>query len=207
MIALTHEAEGGRADCAKAVGLALGWYRDHFRRSPATGFVLWQVDAWRRAHKLASTGVLKNTDPDDCSDFVFEMADWLLQFQLPPEARPADFAGGFSVDGPPSFSTSTYLEALLRAYQLARSLGKAEPAERYRQAALQGLKFLFRLQIVPEMAPLFREPVLAVGATTASLVDFHIRSDFDQHTITALLAAEVCEGLMPAGPPPARMPS
>jgi hypothetical protein len=207
LIALTHEAEHGRTDCAKAVGLALGWYRDHFRRAPATGFVLWQVDAWRRAHKLASTGVLKGTEPEDCADFVFEMVDWLLQFQLPPEAKPADFAGGFSVDGPPGFSTSTYVEAVLRAYQLAGSLGKIELAERYRQAALRGLKFLFRLQIVPEMAPLFREPALAVGATTASLVDFHIRSDFDQHTITALLAAEECEGLVPGGPASACMPS
>jgi AMMECR1 domain-containing protein len=197
LIALAHEAERGRTDCAEAVTRALGWYREHFHRAPATGFVLWQVDAWCRAHNLARNGAIKNLEPRVCADFVFEMVDWLLQFQLPPEAKPPDFAGGFFVDGPPGFSTSTYVEAVLRAYELARSLGKAARAQRYRSAAVRGLRFLFRLQIVPEMAPLFREPALAVGATTASLVDFHIRSDFDQHTITSLLAALECDGIMP----------
>src|SRR5581483_9247332 len=159
LLALTYEAERGDAACAEAIARALPWYRRHFRRAPSPAFVLWQVDAWRRAEALA---------------------------------------GGFAVNGrPPGFSTSLYAEAAIRAFELARRHGDEPRSERYRKAALRGLSFLMRLQIVEEMTPLFRAPELALGATTSSLDDFTIRCDFDQHTITAFLAACEADSLLP----------
>ncbi len=198
LLALTYEAERGRPGCAEAIARSFPWYRDHFRRAPATAFVLWHVDTWRRAHALAERGLLPGVAPEACASFVFEMVDWILRIQYPETTRPADFAGGFSPDATtPGFSSSTYAEAVIRGYALATSLGDAEQAraERYRAASVSAVRFLFRLQIVEEMAPLFRNPRLTVGGTTASLRDFNIRNDFDQHTITALLAALEAGGL------------
>lgn len=189
LLALCHEAALGRADCAAAISRSFGFYRRHFQHQPDPGFILWQADVWARACRLAGQGVLAGPSPARCADFVFEMADWLLPFQHH-SAYPADFVGGFRIRGaPPGFSTAMYTEAIVRACQIAR-LGRDDGrAECYRLAAISGLRFLFRLQVTPEMAPLFRAPRLAVGGTTRTLIDFTMRTDFDQHTCTALLAA------------------
>jgi hypothetical protein len=95
------------------------------------------------------------------------------------------------------FSSSVfYTEALIRAYTTARSFGDRARAKRYRDASLLGLDFLRRLQIVPETAFLFRDPVRTLGGTTASLSDMTIRCDYDQHTLTCLLAALETVGLL-----------
>jgi len=194
LLALTYEAERGDAACAEAIARALPWYRRHFRRAPSPAFVLWQVDAWRRAEALAGAGAV-DLDAGELRRFVFELVDWILPFQ---QGAPSDFAGGFAVNGrPPGFSTSLYAEAAIRAFELARRHGDEPRSERYRKAALRGLSFLMRLQIVEEMTPLFRAPELALGATTSSLDDFTIRCDFDQHTITAFLAACEADSLLP----------
>ena len=55
---------------------------------------------------------------------------------------------------------------------------------------------MFRLSISPVTAFLFRKPDKVVGGTTRSLSDMTIRCDFDQHTITAFLAALETPGLL-----------
>jgi hypothetical protein len=49
--------------------------------------------------------------------------------------------------------------------------------------------FVRRLQITPATGHLFPDPDRAVGGTTASLSDMTIRCDYDQHALTAYLAA------------------
>ena len=189
LLALCHEAALGQAECAAAISRSFAFYRRHFQRYPDPGFILWQADAWARACRLASGGLLAGPSAASCADFVFEMADWLLPFQHH-SADPADFEGGFRIGGaPPGFSTAMYTEAIVRAFQIARLGQDDRRAEGYRRAALSGLRFLFRLQVTSDMAPLFRAPQLTVGGTTRSLIDFTMRNDFDQHTGTALLAA------------------
>jgi AMMECR1 len=190
LLALCREAAGGRTDCAAAISRSFTFYRQHFRRHPHPGFVLWQADTWSRACDLIRMGQMSGLSVSACADFVFEMAEWLLPCQQGPHSQPWDSAGGFRMSAsPPGFSTSMYTEAIVRAYQVACSVNDEQRADRYRQAALRGLGFLFRLQISPDAAPLFRRPELAVGGTTQTLTDWTIRCDFGQHTITALLAA------------------
>ncbi len=198
LLALAREAQRGSDVCRNAVVRAFSWYRRHFQRTPATAFILWQVDTWRLAFEWPKdSGSQRSVDPGTYADFVFEMADWLLQFQLRENAKPKDFCGGFSRPGSsPSYSTAVFAEAIIRAYGVARVLGNSERMARYRESSLLALRFLFRLQIAPETAFLFRHPDRAIGGTPRSLHDFTIRSDFDQHLITAFLAALETPGLL-----------
>jgi hypothetical protein len=198
LLALVHEGRQGRTGCLEAVEAAFDWYRNYFWRNPATAFVYWQTDAWRQIFELFSERPgLSRTDPSKYAYFVFEMADWLLQYQIVPTLGNDDSAGGFAPGGrKPGSSTATYCEAIIRAYGLARYLGMRTRMKSYRESARRALFFLSRLQIVPETASLFVEPELVTGGTTRNLSDFTIRCDNDQHLVTALLAAMETRGFV-----------
>jgi AMMECR1 domain-containing protein len=173
----------------RAVTRAFPWYQARFRARPTTAPVLWHADAWRLfAAWCAATGA---HDPEPYAAFVFELADWVLALQPDDdESADRDWSGGFRVaQAPADFGTSLFTEAVIRAYGLALAMGLADRAARYRQAARRGLQFTMRLQITPETASLFPDPPLSVGGTTHSLSDLTIRCDYDQHAITAYLAA------------------
>ena len=145
---------------------------------PRTAFVPWQLDAWR-LHADWSIGLQRPVVPDarECGEFVFEMADWLLQLQVGRSASHPDLIGGFALPRRmPSCSSATYTEAMIRAFGVAEQLGDRPRANRYREASLLGSDFIRRLQIMPDTAVLFRDPVRTVGATTASLSDMTIRA-------------------------------
>jgi AMMECR1 domain-containing protein len=185
MLALGYEARRGIAPCASALDRGFAWSRAHFRRTRAAAFVPWHIDAWRLFGEVPGRG----THQAALADFVFELTDWILRRQLTADV-PADFIGGFSGrGGRPGFSTATYTEAVIRAFGLAVQAGDEERTRRYRAAALLGLRFALRLQISPQTAALFPAPSLAVGGVTASLHDFVLRCDHDQHLITACLTA------------------
>lgn len=198
LLALCHEARRGTEECFETVERAFPWYREHFKRAPATAFVLWQVDAWELFFDWCKrTGKRSMANLRIYADFVFEMTDWLLRLQLGNSAPHPGFIGGFALSGQqPTVSSATYTEAVIRAYNVASHLGEGERMERYRRAALAGIGFLFRLQLTAAMAALFRDPELAVGGTTRGLADFTIRCDYDQHAITAFQAALESPGLL-----------
>jgi hypothetical protein len=171
---------------------ALPWYWTRFRIQPSTAFVLWQLDAWSLCAQLplGIKGPLAGY-AERCGEFVFEMADWLLHLQLGRSAAShQDMMGGFArPPRMPTCSTAAYTEAIIRAFVIAEQRGDRRRTTQYREASLLGLDFIRRLQITPETAVLFRDPARTVGGTTASLSDMTIRCDYDQHTLTAFLAA------------------
>jgi hypothetical protein len=186
LAALGHELScGGDGAIAAAFKRAFPYYRDYFRRQPTTAFILWQADAWRLFDEHGSGSA-------EHAAFVFEMTDWLLQFQY----TEGDFAGGFPRPSTPRYSSACYTEAIVRACSVALRHGDRARAERYREAARAGLRFVGRLQAGPESAFLFPRPELAVGGVTANLSTFTMRSDFDQHAITAYLAALEVQGIL-----------
>jgi AMMECR1 domain-containing protein len=174
--------------CREALRRAFAPYRQRFRERPASGFILWQIEAWAGSWKS-----LVKEDPQVASqyaDFVFELADWILPFQYETQHTPyADYVGGFSRPNPPTFSSAVFTEAIIHAYSLASALGLAVRIERYRAAALAGLNFILKLQIPSELSGVFPRPELAIGGFTEGMNSFLIRNDFDQHFITAALAA------------------
>jgi AMMECR1 domain-containing protein len=179
---------------AAAIAKAFKYYFDHFHSSPSSAFILWQVDAWSqfvlaKLHKETPFCDLPD-DPAPAAviDFVFEQIDWLLRFQITSD-EVKDYLGGFRVGDRPGFSTAAYVEALIRACHVAAQIGDEDRRLRYKQAALLGLRFLFRLQICDESRSFFPNPRFAIGGLTADFESLRMRCDFDQHFLTACLTA------------------
>ncbi len=198
LLSLAFEAALGSPPAQSALTAALPWYRAHFRTQPRRAFVLWQLDAWRvwASHSLQAHRA-DGPDPEECCEFVFEMADWLLQFQVPRAASDPELIGGFASLGRlPGCASACYVEALARACALAQLHSDEARAERYREATRLGLDFVRRLQIMPDAAPLLADPPLAIGATTTSLHDLTIRCDHGQHALTCYMAALETDDLL-----------
>lgn len=200
LVAICHEARRSRdSKLIDAMARAFPWYRDFFREQPDTAFVLWQSDAWRMFFELLVeiNGADRAAPPEEYADFVFEQVDWLLEKHqyTPARARFPEYVGGFPYPDLPRYSTGVYVEGAIRACGLADRLGRREAAARYRQASLAGLSFLSRLQLTEENAFLFPKPDRAIGGITKNLSNFTIRNDYDQHAITAWIAALQTPGL------------
>jgi AMMECR1 domain-containing protein len=184
-----------------AAGKAFAYYSAYFRSNPNTAFIVWQADAWSRIGiRLAEmpSAELAGLVPQigTICQFVFEQIDWMLPFQYNESHDcPIEYLGGFKVPHAPTFSTSAHVEAIIRACDLAKTVGDYSRAAQYRSAALAALQFLMRLQVRPETAPLFPRPKLAVGALTTTLESFEMRCDYEQHFITACLTALDSSGL------------
>jgi AMMECR1 domain-containing protein len=200
LMALAMEVRAGSRDAQRAMAAAFPWYRARFRAQPTTAFVPWQVEAWRLYAEWAmSVEAPMVPDAKVSSEFVFEMAEWILQLQIGSAASHPDLIGGYALpDRRPGCSTATYTQAIIGACSLAQQLADVNRASRYRTASLTGLDFVRRLQLVPATATLFRDPIRAVGGTTASLSNMTIRCDHDQHALTAYLAALETSGLVAA---------
>jgi hypothetical protein len=198
LMALVCELRSGFESAREPIRKAFSWYRSYFRRRQRSGFVLWHAIAWYLMARwsIEAEGP-NNNEAQEYASFVFELADWILPFQLVEAKHDDDLVGGFSFGGgEPNYSTASFTEAVIQAYVLAAKLGKTNFAENYLRASQLGLRFLSRLQISPETTMLFRNPAYTIGATTKSLSDFTIRCDFDQHAITAYLAALEAPGLL-----------
>lgn len=201
LLALAYELAHADDDrIADAMLRAFPFYRAHFRTAPHTAFVLWQVSAWTLFRRLldarpalttrcAEHGVTR----EDIEDFVYAQADFILDYQHTRETAPRpEFIGGFPRSGAPGSVSSCYLEAVIRAAQLAHECNDSRRFARYRQASLDGLAFLRRLQIKSEESYRFADPARAIGGIPARLDSMQLRNDRDQHAITAFLAAAEC---------------
>jgi hypothetical protein len=142
-----------------------------------------------------ATGYFPKLGPEgpqiaDIVSFVFGQVDWILQFQHAELASgPAEYLGGFTIPNPPTISSAAYCEAIIRACGLASLVSDTVRVKRYRKAALNCLEFVLRLQILPGTEAFFPQPRLAIGAATRSLESFKMQCDYDQHFLTACLAA------------------
>ncbi len=165
-----------RADAAWAAGLAsqLNWYRRRFRLLHPWGMAGWQTQAWAAVHEL--TG-----DPEHAR-FVFEIADWALDWQ---HENSGAFITDLSPSGP-SFHTAFLAEGIAAAWRLAGRCGEEQRAERYARSCREALQFMSRLVIYPEDTFCMRDPARAVGGVRGTLATSAVRIDFVSHTLVAL---------------------
>ncbi len=167
-----------------AVTRAFAHYRDWHRADRNPAFVPWHAAALCHLHR-------HRPDPDIAA-FVFEMSDWLLTIQQGRD-RPADVWGEFFDPARPDFgpphasATGVYLEGLIEAWDLARSLGDSARAEAYRKAILSGLRSLRQLQFrhPSDMFYLSRR-TRVLGALRTTTYDNTIRIDNVQHGLMAI---------------------
>lgn len=196
LMALAAELRAGGGPAQRAMAAALPWYAARFRAQPTTAFVPWQIEAWARYADWAREASLA-PDAAIASDFVFQMADWILRHQFRPGACDPDLTGGYARrDGTPGASTATYTQAVISAYKLARQFADHGRADCYRTASLLGLDFIRGLQLTPAAAYLYPDRARTIGGTSASLASMTIRCDHDQHALTAYLAALETAGLL-----------
>lgn len=172
---------GPRADILASFDAALPFYRRLFRSEPEAAFCVWQMQAF--------AAMARETKQRDYAEFTFEMADWLLRFQLDegncayPELR-----GGLATHGPGRVrvSTAAYLEGIADALDVARRRNDAKRSAAYQHAVRTGARFVLQLQVRPEEAYYSLAPSEVVWGVRAAPTKNLLRIDYCQHALTAL---------------------
>lgn len=185
LLALAAAAAAGLTDVDEArLTSAFRYYRHRFRHQRDFGQVSWLMQAfsaWMR------------TRPDPAfAGLVFEIGDWILEFQ---QEKTGGFITSHQPDTP-GYTTALYLEGLGAAAGLAESFDPHRH-RKYLDACRRGLRFLDRLTIQPEDAPVLPNTDFAIGGLRQSLNAGLVRIDFVQHALSAVL--EVYQPVADAG--------
>lgn len=118
------------------------------------------------------------------ADFIFEMNDYLLSYQIPAGFLEVDVTGAFSERGD-STVTATFTESLLEAYSVAKHINDQNRCKKYRVAILLGLRALLQLQLTQDNCSY----IPAIGGFKNNVFDNTVRIDNVQHAIGALKKA------------------
>ena len=147
------------------------YYRHRFRYKRNFGQVTWLLQAFSKWYQV--------TREQHFADMTFEIADWLLGYQQ-------DKTGGFINDhqpGAPGYTTAVYLEGLACALSIADGARR----ETYFDACARGFRFLDQLIIQDRDRAILPNPDYAIGGLRQSIHYSEVRTDFVQHSLSALL--------------------
>lgn len=186
LLALAAATEARLTDVdSQKLDRAFRYYRHRFRYLRDFGQVSWLMQAfsawWRLQHN------------SQFSDLVFEIGDWLLQWQ---QEKSGAFINDHQTDTP-GYTTAVYLEGLGAALHLTEFTDKGNRRQRYLNAYWRGLRFLNRITIQPGHASVLPNSDYATGGLRMSLNASYVRIDFVQHGLSSLL--ELYEHVLPAG--------
>jgi hypothetical protein len=151
------------------------WYRRRFRLLRRWGLAVWHMQAWAL--------ICEATGDTRYRDFVFEMADWALGWQL---EKDGSFVTDLYPSGP-SFHTAFVAEGLAAAWRLARGAGDHERAARYAHACRRAASFMSELIIRPDDSYCLRDPDRAIGGVRPARDRSDVRIDFVSHALLALV--------------------
>jgi orotate phosphoribosyltransferase/AMMECR1 domain-containing protein len=147
------------------------YYRHRFRYKRHFGQVTWLLQAFSQWWQV--TGELY------FADMTFEIADWLLGYQQ-------DKTGGFINDhqtGTPGYTTAVYLEGIAAALSIAGG----DRRETYFDSCARGFRFLDQLIIQERDRSILPNPDYAIGGLRQGLHYSEVRTDFVQHSLSAML--------------------
>lgn len=164
---------------------AFTYYRTWHRENRNPAFIPW--------HTQAYFSVWKRTKDEGLRDFMFEMNDFLSDFQQWDKAPYRDLRGRFydpdrkSFGPPHASSTGVYLEGLTDARMLARMAGDKEREQRYNTTIKRALRSLMQLQFVNDVDTFYisKKPRVLGGVRTNEY-DNAIRVDNVQHSLMGL---------------------
>lgn len=170
----------------RKIETSFGHYRDWHRANRNPAFVPW--------HTQACYLLWETTGDHRFRDFILEMNDWLIPFQQWDKMAAFPDAQGRFYDpdkpyGPPhASSTGVYLEGLIDAFRLARSIGDEARAQRYALTIRRGLRNVMQLQYssLQECAALPNRE-MALGGIRTTEYNNVIRVDNVQHNLMAVL--------------------
>jgi orotate phosphoribosyltransferase/AMMECR1 domain-containing protein len=176
LLALAAAVLTGLSECDDAkIRRAFLYYRHRYRYKRNFGQVSWMMQAGRLWWKA--------THQSEWAEFVFEIADWIREFQL---ERSGGFINRHQQDGP-GYTTALYLEGLAAAANLAHVLGDSTRYRACMDACEKGFRFLRQLVIRPEHDSMLPSPGYALGGLRRSLTSSEVRLDFVQHSLAAVL--------------------
>ena len=175
LLALVAAARSGfvRVDEQK-IDRAFRYYRHRFRYQRDFGQVSWMA--------LAAAAWSRLTSQQEWAELVFEIADWILEFQ---QTKTGAFLTDQQPDTP-GFTTAVYLEAIAAALHVAVEF---EPPRcgRYEDAWRRGFAFLDCLIMQERDSSILPNPEYAIGGVRENLYSGHVRIDFVQHSLAAIL--------------------
>ncbi|MEA2488643.1 MAG: hypothetical protein QOH21_435 [Acidobacteriota bacterium] len=147
------------------------YYRHRFRYKRNFGQVTWLLQAFSKWWQV--------TGESHFADMTFEIADWLLGYQQ-------DQSGGFINDhqiGTPGYTTAVYLEGIAAA----RTIADGSRRETYADSCARGFRFLDQLIIQERDRSILPNPDYAIGGLRQGLHYSEVRTDFVQHSLSAML--------------------
>jgi orotate phosphoribosyltransferase len=147
------------------------YYRHRFRYKRHFGQVAWLLQAFSKWWRV--------TGEPHFADMTFEIADWLLGYQQ-------DKTGGFINDhqpGTPGYTTAVYLEGMAAALSIAEGSRR----ETYFDSCARGFRFLDQLIIQERDRAILPNPDYAIGGLRQGLHFSEVRTDFVQHSLSAML--------------------
>src|SRR5215213_3309716 len=151
------------------------YYRHRFRYKRHFGQVTWLLQAFSKWWQV--------TRQTDFAEIVFEIADWLLGYQQ-------DKSGAFINDhqsDTPGYTTAVYLEGIAATMPVAASLADSVRREAYFDSLTRGFGFLDRLIIQERDRSILPNIDYALGGLRQGLYYSEIRTDFVQHSLSAIL--------------------
>jgi AMMECR1 domain-containing protein len=161
---------------------ALGFYREYFRANRSPAFLSWQVQAFAL--------MAEQTDRRDFADFVFELADPIVDAQLTNSPWPELYgAVKFGRNEQAGAATAANLSAVCDALVLARKFGDRERELRYVNVVRGGVRFVMQLQFREAEAFFVRSPRDVLGGVRTSPSLNRLRIDHAFHGLIALLKA------------------
>ncbi len=174
LIALAEAAHKGLAATDEdRLYKAFKYYRHRFRHRRDFGQVSWLMQAFAGWHR--------SVKDKQFSDLVFEIGDWILEYQ---SEKTGAFINNHQPDSP-GYTTALYLEGVGAATRLAQSLGDESRYRKYLDACLRGFQFVERLVIQPRDESILPNPEFAIGGLRQSLTASEVRIDFVQHSLSA----------------------
>jgi len=186
LLALATAAEARLTDVdSQKLDRAFRYYRHRFRYFRDFGQASWlmqALSAWSRLRR-----------DSQFSDLVFEIGDWLLQWQQ-------EKSGGFINDhqaDTPGYTTALYLEGIGAAIRLMEFTEPGNRRQGYLDAYWHGLRFLNRITIQPGHTWVLPNSDYATGGLRLSLNSSYVRIDFVQHGLSSVL--ELYEHFTAAG--------
>lgn len=162
------------------------YYRHRYRYRRHFGQVSWMMQAFASWWRV--------TREPDMAEFVFEIGDWILGYQ---QEKTGAFINDHQPDTP-GYTTALYLEGIGAAQRLAASVGDDERAQRYIQSFTRGLRFLDRLIIQRRDAGVIPNPDFALGGLRQGIHSSDVRTDFVQHSFSAILEIYPSRNLSPS---------
>ena len=159
---------------------AFRYYRHRFRYKRDFGQVSWM--------SLAAAAWWRLTQRRELADLLFEITDWILTFQQThtEQATPGAFLTDHQPDTP-GFTTAVYLEAVAAALDVAAAVSDTARVRRYDDAWRLGFAFLDRLIVQERDSSILPNAEYAMGGLRENLYSGHVRIDFVQHSLAAIM--------------------